>query len=98
MSRPDSLQRCLVPNFGNLHTAGIREARQNLSALLERVKKGQVITITDHGKPVARLTAAIVAPGCGLPDLSAFRRSITMSPASGVRLTELILEERNERT
>ena len=35
--------------------AGIREARQNLSVLLEEVKKGREILITDRGKPVARL-------------------------------------------
>ncbi len=31
------------------------EARNSLSALLERVEKGEEITITRHGKPVARL-------------------------------------------
>jgi prevent-host-death family protein len=35
--------------------AGIREARQNLTALLEEVRKGYEITITDRGRPVARL-------------------------------------------
>ena len=35
--------------------AGIREARQNLSILLEEVRKGREIVITDRGKPVARL-------------------------------------------
>lgn len=35
--------------------AGIREARQNLSSLIEEVKKGREIIITDRGTPVARL-------------------------------------------
>ncbi len=35
--------------------AGIREARQNLSALIAEVRKGHEITITDRGKAVARL-------------------------------------------
>jgi prevent-host-death family protein len=35
--------------------AGIREARQNLSALLEDVRKGEEIVITDRGLPVATL-------------------------------------------
>ncbi len=38
-----------------MRTAGIREARQNLSALLEEVRKGREVLITDRGRPVARL-------------------------------------------
>lgn len=34
---------------------GIFEAKTHLSALLEEVEKGGEITITRHGKPVARL-------------------------------------------
>lgn len=33
----------------------MRELRQNASALLKRVKNGETIQITDHGKPIARL-------------------------------------------
>jgi prevent-host-death family protein len=36
-------------------TAGIREARQNLTALIDEVRKGREVLITDRGKPVARL-------------------------------------------
>jgi prevent-host-death family protein len=38
-----------------MRAAGIREARQSLSALLEDVRNGHEIVITDRGKPVARL-------------------------------------------
>jgi prevent-host-death family protein len=38
-----------------MRSAGIREARQNLTALLDEVKKGREVVITDRGKPVARL-------------------------------------------
>lgn len=34
---------------------GIRELRQNLSAHLARVKKGQRLEVTEHGRPVALL-------------------------------------------
>ena len=37
-----------------MRTAGIREVRQNLSALLREVRKGREIVITDRGEPVAR--------------------------------------------
>ena len=38
-----------------MKTAGIREARQNLSALLETIGRGREVVITDRGRPVARL-------------------------------------------
>jgi len=36
-------------------TVGSYEAKTHLSALLERVAKGETITITKHGVPVAKL-------------------------------------------
>ncbi len=36
---------------------GIREAKARLSALVGRAKRGEAVTITDHGRPVARLVA-----------------------------------------
>lgn len=35
---------------------GIRELRSNLSQYVARVRAGETITVTDHGKPVAQLT------------------------------------------
>lgn len=34
---------------------GVRDLKAHLSAHLERVKHGQTITVTERGKPVARL-------------------------------------------
>ncbi|MEO5894155.1 MAG: type II toxin-antitoxin system prevent-host-death family antitoxin [Vicinamibacterales bacterium] len=34
---------------------GVRELRQNLSIYLARVKKGEALTVTDHGEAVAIL-------------------------------------------
>jgi prevent-host-death family protein len=36
--------------------AGIRELRDNLSRYLERVKAGAELTVTEHGRPIARIT------------------------------------------
>jgi prevent-host-death family protein len=36
--------------------AGIAELKAGLSAFLERVKAGEDIVVTDHGRPVALLT------------------------------------------
>jgi len=36
-------------------TVGIRELRQNASAVLRDVKAGHQLTLTEHGRPIARL-------------------------------------------
>jgi prevent-host-death family protein len=41
-------------------TVGTYEAKTQLSALLERVERGEEVMITKHGKPVARLVPAAV--------------------------------------
>jgi prevent-host-death family protein len=38
-------------------TVGAFEAKTHLSALLDRVERGEEVTITRHGKPVAKLVA-----------------------------------------
>ena len=42
-----------------MHTFGSYEAKTHLPQLLERVEHGESITITRHGKPVARLVPAV---------------------------------------
>ena len=37
---------------------GAYEAKTHLPALLERVQRGEQITITKHGRPIARLVPA----------------------------------------
>lgn len=37
------------------NTVGIRELRQDASTVLKRVAAGEVIEVTDHGHPVARI-------------------------------------------
>jgi prevent-host-death family protein len=54
-----------------MRTAGVREARQSLSRLLEDVQKGREVIITDRGRPVARLVP--VKPGRPFPDLRKVR-------------------------
>ncbi|KAB2966075.1 MAG: type II toxin-antitoxin system prevent-host-death family antitoxin [Thermoanaerobaculia bacterium] len=38
-------------------TFGLREAKARLSELVRLARTGQIVTITDHGEPVARLVA-----------------------------------------
>ena len=42
-----------APTIG--FTVGVRELRDHLSAYLERVKAGEVFTVTEHGRPIAKL-------------------------------------------
>lgn len=36
-------------------TVGIRELRQNASAVLRKVVAGETVEVTDHGHPIARI-------------------------------------------
>lgn len=38
-----------------IRTVGVRELRQNASKILDMVKAGAIIEVTEHGEPVARL-------------------------------------------
>ncbi|HJU16853.1 MAG TPA: type II toxin-antitoxin system prevent-host-death family antitoxin [Stellaceae bacterium] len=46
-----------------MKTAGITEAKNNLSALIDGLKGGSPVLIVDRGRPVARLEP--VTSGCG---------------------------------
>ena len=45
-----------------METVGTFEAKTHLSDLLDRVQRGEEITITRHGKPIARLVPADSSP------------------------------------
>ncbi|OGL08409.1 MAG: hypothetical protein A3F92_12070 [Candidatus Rokubacteria bacterium RIFCSPLOWO2_12_FULL_71_22] len=77
-----------------MRTAGVREARQNLSALLDEVKKGREIVITERGRPVAKLVPPDHPRGGGVPNLAAFRRRM---PVLDPPLSTTVAEEREDR-
>src|ERR1035437_8861933 len=43
---------------GSHGRVGVRELRQNLSVYLRRVERGETLEVTEHGRPVARLSPA----------------------------------------
>ena len=43
-------------------TVGVREFRDHLSQYLERVKAGETLTITEHGRPIARIAGSSKPP------------------------------------
>lgn len=77
-----------------MRTAGIREARQNLSALLDEVRKGREIVITERGRPVAKLVPPDRGRGKGVPNLAAFRRKM---PVLDPPLSTTVAEDRDDR-
>ena len=46
-----------------MERVGIYEAKSRLSELVEQAETGREVTITRHGKPVAKLVAARAAKG-----------------------------------
>jgi prevent-host-death family protein len=74
--------------------AGIREARQNLTALIEEVRKGREITITDRGKPVARLVPPRRAEARTYSGRADFRRRM---PKLTIPLSRAVIDGRSER-
>jgi prevent-host-death family protein len=93
-----------------MKTATITEAKNGLSALIDRVRAGETIVITERGTPVARLEpmAASADPEGRLARLERagiIRRAIAPLPPEllrepgpraprGARLVEAVLEER----
>jgi len=77
-----------------MRTAGVREARQNLSALLDEVRKGREVIITERGRPVAKLVPLDRPPGKGIPNLAAFRRKM---PVLDPPLSTTVAEDREDR-
>lgn len=73
--------------------AGIREARQNLSALIDEVKKGREVVIQERGKPVARLVPVERRSATAFRSLRRFRASLD---TRGVTLSDAIIEERED--
>ena len=83
---------CYMWHNARMRTAGVREARQNLTDLLDDVKKGREVMITDRGRPVARL--APLKRRRPFPDLARVRRVFRgPNPA----LSQAVLEGREDQ-
>ena len=76
---------CYMNASARAKVVGVRELRQNLSVYLTRVKKGQVLTVTEHGQAVAELrplaapenpVARLIASGAVQPA----RRAVSALP------------------
>lgn len=74
----------------------IAEAKAHLSALVEQVERGEAVTLTKRGKPVARLvslTELPPKPKADLARLRAFRATQKMSPISSAVMIRKMRDE-----
>jgi prevent-host-death family protein len=75
-----------------MRTVGTFEAKTHLSSLLDQVARGEEITITKHGKAVARLVPVGAVSREGLADtvarLKSFRRGRRLGDLSAKALIE----------
>ncbi|MBI4607618.1 MAG: type II toxin-antitoxin system prevent-host-death family antitoxin [Candidatus Rokubacteria bacterium] len=77
-----------------MRSAGIREARQNLSALIEEVRRGREVLLTDRGRPVARL---VPPPRTSARPFSSHRRFRAGIRLQGPPLSQTVADEREDR-
>ena len=74
----------------------IAEAKAHLSALLDQVARGEVVTLTKRGKPVARIVPAgelSVKPKLNLRVLEKFRSSLPESPVNSAAMVRKMRDE-----
>ena len=77
-----------------MKVAGIREARQKFSALLDEVKRGNEVIITEHGREVARLVPRVLRSARPFRSHRAFRDTIHLK---GEPLSRTVIEGREDR-
>jgi prevent-host-death family protein len=75
---------------GRVKQIGMRELNQHASRVIDRVRNGEVIEVTDRGKPVARVVPITDTPGLlgrlvqeGRAIPPAARGAIPLPPAAG---------------
>jgi prevent-host-death family protein len=74
----------------------IAEAKAHLSALLEQVARGEVVTLTKRGKPVARIFPAGDFPVKPKLDLRALEKLRARLPKSRVNSALMVRKMRDE--
>ena len=85
--------------------AGVRDVKDHLSDYLRRVRKGERVTITDRGRPVAELVGLVQPRGSetawklvrqGIADWGGGKpRGLAAAPrVPGRRAEEIVIEDR----
>ena len=94
-----------------MHTSNIASAKSRFSHLIDLVKQGQTVVITERNKPVATLQPVSQASPAGLEalhasgllkppgkalDVAAFLAAPRAALASGNSITQAVLSERED--
>ncbi|MCF8084310.1 MAG: type II toxin-antitoxin system prevent-host-death family antitoxin [Deltaproteobacteria bacterium] len=89
-------------------SAGVKDVKNNLSRLLARVRAGEVVVITDRGRPVARIVKEdqqgnavreallpLVERGLiALPNHSVLKDQVSALKVPGKPVSEMVIEDR----
>ena len=79
----------------------VAEARDKLSSLIEQAERGETVTITKHGRPVAELRGVNVAGRAMSPADIAWLDSVRVTPRTlddhPVSIVERMRDEDEER-
>lgn len=80
----------------NDRTVGAYDAKTHFSEILERVERGEEVTITRHGSPVARLVPVrrATTPDRRRAAIDAMRKLARGNRLRGLRIRDLIAEGR----
>lgn len=82
---------------------GVRDLKNNLSRYLDRVREGEDVIVTEHGRPVARLSAldhpsdhlaALIAAGVVRPPRSTARHRPRRRIAAKAPVSDLAADQR----
>ncbi len=105
-----SMEKAGSPKSPTAARVGVRELRQNLSVYLDRVKEGERLEVTEHGRPVALLVplppeedrlARLIAEGKIHPAKESLRNWLkTRKPLpprpDGKSIVDILIEMRDE--
>ena len=84
-----------------MHVVGIRELKQNASAVVADAAGGETVVISDRGRPVARMTPLPRSAWEGLVEAGQAHEPLAPLssipyPGSGPSLTQVLEEDRGE--
>lgn len=83
---------------------GIRELKNQLSRYIDQVREGKEVIVTEHGRPVARLTTLtesqdrlqqLIESGAVTPPINPTRRHARARIRTKLPISDLVDEQRN---
>lgn len=79
-----------------MSTYGVAQAKAHLSALLHKVARGEAVTLTKRGKPIAHIIPAELRPVKPKLDLRALELFRSKLPKSRVNSAVMVRRTRHE--